>query len=72
MGSSIYILTLHPRSQYIATMSDAEIELKREEDERLDTAEDPNEEVRHDHESTHRAQSPETVHTIPTLRIRVA
>jgi polyadenylate-binding protein 2 len=28
-------------------MSDAEIEQKREEDERLDTAEDPNEEVRH-------------------------
>ena len=27
-------------------MSDAEIEQKREEDERLDTAEDPNEEVR--------------------------
>jgi hypothetical protein len=29
-------------------MSDAEIEQKREEDERLDTAEDPNEEVRCD------------------------
>lgn len=28
-------------------MSDAEIEQKREEDERLDTAEDPNEEVRY-------------------------
>ena len=28
-------------------MSDAEMELKREEDERLDTAEDPNEEVRY-------------------------
>jgi hypothetical protein len=28
-------------------MADAEMELKREEDERLDTAEDPNEEVRH-------------------------
>jgi hypothetical protein len=27
-------------------MSDTEIDLKREEDERLDTAEDPNEEVR--------------------------
>lgn len=35
-------------------MSDAEIEMeqKREEDERLDTAEDPNEEVRHSSTST--------------------
>jgi hypothetical protein len=30
-------------------MSDVEIEQKREEDEGLDTAEDPNEEVRYDH-----------------------
>jgi hypothetical protein len=30
-------------------MSDVEIEQKREEDERLDTAEDPNEEVRNYH-----------------------
>lgn len=32
--------------QITETMSDAEIEQKREEDERLDTAEDPTEEVR--------------------------
>ena len=39
-------------------MSDAEIELKREEDERLDTAEDPNEEVRRNHLSRARAKPP--------------
>jgi hypothetical protein len=47
----------------IAIMSDAEIEHKREEDERLDTAEDPNEEVRQDPETAYRRTSPETVHT---------
>jgi hypothetical protein len=36
-------------------MSDAEIEQKREEDERLDTAEDPNEEVRYHYLSCKRA-----------------
>ena len=41
-------------------MSDAEIELKREEDERLDTAEDPNEEVRPSHLSCARAKPPQT------------
>jgi hypothetical protein len=53
-------------------MSDAEIEHKREEDERLDTAEDPNEEVRHDPETAHRGTSPETVHTTHTPRIKNA
>jgi hypothetical protein len=47
-------------------MSDAEIDIKREEDERLDTAEDPNEEVRHDLETTQRGTSPETVHATHT------
>jgi hypothetical protein len=47
----------------IAIMSDAEIKQKREEDERLDTAEDPSEEARYDPETAHRGTSPETVHT---------
>jgi hypothetical protein len=37
-------------------MSDVEIEQKREEDERLDTAEDPNEEVRPEPFLTRRSQ----------------
>jgi hypothetical protein len=40
-------------------MSDVEIEQKREEDERLDTAEDPNEEVRCDCLSWKRAKPPQ-------------
>jgi hypothetical protein len=59
----MYLSYLSRTPTYIAIMSDAEIEHKREEDERLDTAEDPNEEVRHDPETAHRGTSPETVHT---------
>jgi hypothetical protein len=47
-------------------MSDADIEQKREEDERLDThldtAEEPNEEVRHDPQDESMRHTPETVH----------
>jgi hypothetical protein len=41
-------------------MSDAEIEQKREEDERLDTAEDPNEEVRGHSTASKRASNHQT------------